>query len=92
MELEEDDITKFIGWCKKIMELPTNILTDIRSEQELLNTFSLFFDEFPTYTQIVSGTANLALIFKLSEEFKVDKSALVRVYRAARTYFQSQSD
>jgi hypothetical protein len=77
MELEEEDVTDFIGWCKDLMEHPTKLLEDIRSEQELLHTFSIFFEDLPTYTQIVSRTAKLSLVFKLSEQYKVDKSALV---------------
>ena len=63
------------------MEHPKDILADIRSEQELLHMYSLFFAEFPTYTQILNGTPKLSLVFKLSEDFKVDKSALVTLQR-----------
>ena len=79
MEIDETDIVNFIGWCKEIMEHPAKILTDIRSEQELVHTASLLFEEFPTYTQIVNGTPKLSLVFKLSEEFKVNNDQLVRV-------------
>lgn len=77
MEIDEADVVNFIGWCKEIMEHPAKILTDIRSEQELVHTASLFFEEFPTYTQIVNGTPKLSLVFKLSEDFKVNKDQLV---------------
>lgn len=81
MELEEADLINFITWCKEIMEHPSKILADIRSEQELLNTFSLFFEEFPTYTELVSGTPKLSLVFKLSEEFKVNQDLVVTLRR-----------
>ncbi|MEN9582089.1 MAG: hypothetical protein RL641_43 [Candidatus Parcubacteria bacterium] len=77
MEVNEMDVVGFIGWCKGIMEHPAKILTDIRSEQELVQTASLFFEEFPTYTQIVSGTPKLTRVFKVSEEYKVNKDLLV---------------
>ncbi len=77
METEEADVTDFIAWCRNIMEHPEDILEDIRSEQELLGMYSLFFTEFPTYSEIVSGTPKLSLVFKLSEEFKMDESAFV---------------
>lgn len=77
MELVEDDLTDFISWCHKIMEHPSKLLTDIGSEQELIATASIFFDELPTYSQILSGTPKLSLFFKLSEEFETDKSRLV---------------
>lgn len=77
MEIQEIDVQNFLGWCREIMEHPRKILEDIRSTQEQRQLYSLFFEEFPTYTQIVSGTPKLSLVFKLSEEFKVDESALV---------------
>ncbi len=87
MELEEADVENFIAWCKETMEHPTKILTDIRSEQELVNTFSLFFDKFPTYTELVSGTPKLSLVFKLSEEFKVNQDLLVSVQQIELSWF-----
>ncbi len=77
MELEEADITNFIKWCKEIMERPAKILIDIRSELELVDTMGIFFDEPVTYTKIVSGTAKLSLVFKLSEEFKLNIPSFV---------------
>lgn len=77
MEIDEADVTNFIQWCKEIMEHPAKLLADISSEQELIHISSLFFEELPTYGEIVSGTPKLALVFKLSEQYKVDKSALV---------------
>ena len=44
---------------------------------ELINVFSLFFDELPTYSEIISGTPKLAFVFKLSDDFKKDKSSIV---------------
>lgn len=77
MEIEETDLENFSAWCKEIMEHPAKILEDIRSQQEQEATFSLFFDRFPTYTEIVSGTPKLSLVFKLSEEFKVNQDLAV---------------
>lgn len=81
VEIGELDVVNFIKWCKNIMEHPKEILTDIRSEQELVHMFSLFFTSFPTYTEIVNGTPKLSLVFKLSEEFEVNKSPLVTLQR-----------
>jgi site-specific DNA recombinase len=77
MELEEMGVMNFIKWCKNLMEHPSKIIEDIRSEQELMSIFSLFFEEFPTYSQIVSGTPKLSLVFKLSEEFYKSNSVCV---------------
>jgi site-specific DNA recombinase len=77
LEIKEDDITEFIGWCKKIMEHPHKILENIGNPDEQRELFSLFFEEMPTYTELVSGTPKLSLVFKLSEEFKVNEDLLV---------------
>ena len=66
-----------MGWCNKIMEHPTKILTDVNSHEELLATFGLFVEEFPTYSEIVNGTPKLSSIFKLSENFKINNSLIV---------------
>ena len=81
MEIQEIDVQNFLGWCREIMEHPRKILEDIRSTQEQRQLYSLFFEEFPTYSQIISGTPKLSLVFKLSEEFKVDASASVTLGR-----------
>ena len=81
IEVEELDVINFNKWCKNIMEHPKEILADIRSEQELLHMYSLFFVEFPTYSQIVSGTPKLSLVFNLSKDFKVDETVLVTPQR-----------
>jgi hypothetical protein len=92
IEITEKSIKAFIRYAKHLMEHPAEILTkadDLESRRALM---SLFFVETPHYNEIVSGTPKLQPLFRLSEKFKADKSQLMRVYRAARTYFQSQSD
>lgn len=77
LEIKEGDIVEFIAWCRKIMEHPYKILEDIRSSDEQRELFSLFFEELPTYTEIVSGTPKMTFVFKVNSEFLADKSALV---------------
>ena len=38
---------------------------------------SLFFEEIPTYEDILNGTPKLQPLFRLSEQFKTNKSQLV---------------
>ena len=40
--------------------------------------YSLFFETFPTYEEIASGTPKLTLIFKVKEENPDEKSLVVR--------------
>jgi hypothetical protein len=34
----------------------------------------LFFEEFPTFEEIKSGTPKMSLVFRLSEQFEQDKT------------------
>jgi hypothetical protein len=40
--------------------------TDTENPQQQLNLFSLIFEELPSYTNIVNGTAKMAWIFDIS--------------------------
>lgn len=77
IEINERSIRGFRRYAEYVMEHPAEILTnadDLRSRRELM---SLFFAEVPTYTEIVSGTPKLQPLFRLSDEFKRDKTLLV---------------
>ena len=45
--------------------------------QEQLALYGLFFDEYPTYEEIVNGTPKLSLVFKLNDENKGIETQLV---------------
>ena len=53
LEIKEEDVTEFIDWCKKIMEHPHKILENIGNPDEQRELFSLFFEEMPTYTELI---------------------------------------
>lgn len=77
IEINEKSIRTFRQYAGYIMEHPSKILTeaeDLRSRRTLL---SLFFEEIPTYQEILNGTPKLTSLFKLSDEFKANKSQLV---------------
>ena len=77
IELTEKSIRAFRKHAEHLMEHPSKLLTEadnLRSRQQLM---SLFFEETPTYEEILSGTPKLTCVFKLSEQFKVNKSQLV---------------
>jgi hypothetical protein len=73
-ELKEKDITDFITWCKRIMEHPYKILEDIRTPDEQRELFSLFFEENPTYSDLVNGTPKMTFVFKVNSDFLTNKS------------------
>lgn len=77
IDMTERSIKGFIRYAKKIMEHPAEIIIstdDLESRKALL---SLFFERTPTYDEIVNGTPKLQPLFRLSEDFKQDKSLLV---------------
>ncbi len=56
------------------MEHPYKILEDIRTPDEQRELFSLFFEENPTYIDLINGTPKLTFIFKLNQQFHTTKS------------------
>ncbi len=53
------------------------ILAEAVNKQEQASLYSLFFDEFPTYSEILNGTPKLSLLFKLNSELRDEKSQVV---------------
>ncbi len=78
LEVEESDINSFARHAQELMEHPVEMLMNEGNPVILASLFGLVFDELPTYTEIVNRTPKLSLIYKLSEDFKEDKSSLVR--------------
>ncbi len=77
IEFTEKSIRAFRKYAEYVMEHPADILTNadnLRSRQQLI---SLFFEETPTYQDMLNGTPKLTSLFKLSKEFTMDKSQLV---------------
>ncbi len=81
LEVKEDDIHEFIAYAKTLMEHPTIILKNIVNMREQLALYSLFFEEFPTYEEIVSRTPKLTLVFKVNNEITDSKSHSVTLQR-----------
>lgn len=77
IEVQENDIHAFVGYVKKIMEHPVEMLVKQKDLTALRGLFSLVFEELPTYSEIVNGTPKLSLPYKLSEQFKVNKDLSV---------------
>ena len=77
IEVTEKSIKAFIRYARYAMEHPAELLENADDLQSRRALVSLFFEETPTYSQIVNGTPKLQPIFTLSEEFKRDKTQLV---------------
>lgn len=81
IEITEKSIRAFRKHAEYLMEHPAELLMNadnLRSRQQLL---SLFFEETPTYEEILNGTPKLTCLFRTSEQFKVNKSQLVTLQR-----------
>ncbi len=70
VEVNERSIRAFRRHAKHLMEHPAEILANTKSLHDRRRLFGLFFEEIPTYDEIVNGTPKLSCIFKLSEEYK----------------------
>ncbi|KND50548.1 MAG: putative site-specific recombinase [Parcubacteria bacterium C7867-003] len=77
IEINEKSIKSFIHYAKHVMEHPTEILTTAEDLNARRAIMSLFFEEMPTYHQILNGTPKLQPLFRLSEEFKQSERPLV---------------
>ncbi len=74
LKVDKNDIHAFIKRVKYLMEHHEKMLIEQRNFTVLHALFGLVFDSLPTYMQIVNGTPNLSLVYKLSDEFKDTKS------------------
>jgi site-specific DNA recombinase len=77
IELSEEDITDYIASSKDLMEHPAKMLENITSQEELLAVFSLIFEEFPTYSEIASGTPKLTLVLRVNKQKKTTQDSYV---------------
>ena len=77
IEFNERSIRAFRKYAERVMEHPAEILTNADDLYDRRTLMTLFFEETPTYEEIVSGTPKLTHVFKLSQEYKIDKRQLV---------------
>jgi hypothetical protein len=66
IDITEADISRFKRYGKYFLEHLPELLLNPENTQQQLSLFSLIFEELPTYTNIVNGTAKMAWIFALS--------------------------
>ncbi len=77
IEINEMSIRAFRQYAGQLMEHPAKILTEADNLHARRSLMTLFFEEVPTYNEILNGTPKLQPLFRLSESYKVDKSQLV---------------
>ena len=77
IEFTEKSIRAFRKHAEYLMEHPAKLLTEADNLHERQELLSLFFEEVPTYQEILNGTPKLTTLFKLSEGFKMNETQLV---------------
>jgi DNA invertase Pin-like site-specific DNA recombinase len=77
IDITEEDISRFKRYGKYCLEHLPELLLNPENPTQQLNLFSLIFEELPSYTNIVNGTAKMAWIFDISTNTP-EKSMLVR--------------
>ena len=63
VDLTEDNIAELVSYAKKIVELPEKALIDKDNPLRQKQLFQLFFEDLPTYQELVSGTAKKRFLF-----------------------------
>lgn len=77
IEFNEKSIKAFRVNAEKLMEHPAEIIKNEENLTRKRYLLGLFFEELPTYQDILNKTPKLTPLFKLSEDFKVNKSQMV---------------
>jgi site-specific DNA recombinase len=77
IQISRHDIKAFIKDARHIMEHPSELLLNTDDPRSLRDLYGLVFEKIPTYTEIVSGTPKLSLVFELSSGFVPDKNLMV---------------
>ncbi len=76
IEITEDDIADFIRQAKYLIEHPGEIVMAQEDSHVRQGLANLYFEEMPTYTEIVNGTPKLHWIFESSKPNGDSKSHL----------------
>lgn len=87
LRITEEDLTEFLETSKAIVEHPEDILVDVQSFEHQIAVNSLFFEELPTYTEILSGTPKLTLFFKLLSSSNDKEDVLVTLQRVELCFY-----
>lgn len=77
IEITERSIRAFRQYAEQLMEHPSEILTTADNSYTRRALLTLFFEETPTYFDILNGTPKIQPLFRLSEQFKTNKTQLV---------------
>ena len=74
--IREDEIDAYFGIAKNLMEHPTKHIMDAPTKEKTEKLWSFIFQERPTYQDLVDGTPELTLIYRLNRDIGADKNQL----------------
>jgi hypothetical protein len=72
----KSDLEDFLDDVQRVMEQPALLLKNGTTPEQMRSLYSLVFAEFPTYDELVAGTAKKRWIFSASSHFPTSQSVL----------------
>ena len=74
--VKEDDIEAYFAVARKTMELPREAIFSAEAKPKLEKLWGFIFRERPTWGQILDGTPQLTLIYRLNRDVGPDQNQL----------------
>ncbi|MDO6732840.1 hypothetical protein Q4577_22755 [Marinovum sp. 2_MG-2023] len=74
--VREDEIDAYFDIAKKLMEHPTKHIMNAPTKEKTEKLWSFVFQERPTYQDLVDGTPELTLIYRLNRDTGADENQL----------------
>lgn len=74
--LREDEIDAYFAVAKNLMEHPTHHVMNATTKEKIEKLWSFIFKKRPTYQDLVDGTPELTLIYRLNRDIGSDQNQL----------------
>jgi uncharacterized protein YbaR (Trm112 family) len=74
--VREDEIDAYFDIAKKLMEHPTKHIMNAPTKEKTEKLWSFVFQKRPTYQDLVDGTPDLTLIYRLNRDIGADENLL----------------
>ena len=88
--IREDEIDTYFGIAKNLMEHPTKHIVNAPTKEKTEKLWSFIFQERPTYQDLVDGTPELTLIYRLNRDIGADKIQLAGHLSSEWNTFETQ--
>lgn len=74
--IREDEIDAFFQIAKSLMEHPEKLVQNATTKEKIEKNWGFIFRSLPSYEDLIDGTPDLTLIYRLNDTFKGDKNQL----------------